>query len=294
MTKLSFADDAAPLFLGAARAFEPARTGPTSTVLFGVGYDGTTSYRPGTRFGPDAIRQASDAVETYSPRQDADLEDLSITDAGNLAIPFGSPEPVVAQVADAVAEILDKGARPFMLGGEHSLTAGAVRGALRHHPDLVVVQLDAHADLREQYLGGPFSHACAMRRCLDMLGDGVERLFQVGIRSGTREEWREMRGAERLVPPTSEALRERLEQCKNLPIYLTVDLDVFDPACMPGTGTPEPGGIDWACFESLVDVLADSRIVACDVMELAPELDSSGISSVLAAKVVRELLLATR
>jgi agmatinase len=262
-------------------------------VVFGVGYDGTTSFRPGTRSGPDAIRRASEGLETYSPRQDADLEDLHITDAGNLDIQFGAPEPVVEQVADAVSEILDNGARPFMLGGEHSLTAGAVRGAVRHHPDLVVVQLDAHADLRQEYLGGPFSHACAMRRCLDVL-EGHDSLIQVGIRSGTREEWQEMRSQGTLVAPSPQALRERLSRCKDRPVYLTVDLDLFDPAYLPGTGTPEPGGIDWACFEALVEVLAETNIVACDVMELAPDLDPSGVSSVLAAKVVRELLLATR
>ncbi|QDG53574.1 agmatinase [Persicimonas caeni] len=287
MSRLSFADECAPLLLGAVRAFEPG-----NTVIFGVGYDGTTSYRPGTRFGPDAIRRASDGLETYSPTQDADLEDLQITDAGNLAITFGSPEPVAAQVADTVEEILEKGGRPMMLGGEHSLTPGAVRGALRHHPDLVVVQLDAHADLRPDYLGERFSHACAMRRCLDVLGPGEDRLFQVGIRSGTREEWQELRGTERWVEPSADALRARLEHLGDLPVYLSVDLDVFDPAYMPGTGTPEPGGIDWACFESLLDVLAERRLVASDVVELAPELDPTGVSSVLAAKVVREILLA--
>lgn len=129
-----------------------------------------------------------------------------------------------------------------------------------------------------------------MRRCLDMLGDSMERLLQVGIRSGTREEWQEMRSETRRVAPDAELLRERLDAHKGAPVYLTVDLDVFDPAFMPGTGTPEPGGIDWAGFELLLDVLADTDIVACDVMELAPDLDPTGVSSILAAKVVRELL----
>lgn len=289
MSRLSFADDAAPLFLGAARSFAPG-----ATVLFGVGYDGTTSFRPGTRFGPDAIRRASDGLETYSPRLDADLEDLHLTDAGNLDIPFGSPAPVVRRVADVVEEVLEEGGTPLMLGGEHSLTAGAVRGALRHYPELVVVQLDAHADLRGEYLGEAFSHACAMRRCLDVLGSGEGRLLQVGVRSGTREEFQEMRREDRLVAPEPRALAARLDGLADLPVYLTVDLDVFDPAYLSGTGTPEPGGIDWTCFEELVDVLAQQRIVAMDVMELAPDLDSTGVSSVLAAKVVRELVLASK
>src|SRR5690554_2160739 len=193
MTRLSFADlsfgdDSAPLYISAARAVEFR---PGTPVLLGAGYDGTTSFRPGTRFGPDAIRRVSDGLETYSPTQHADLEDAAILDAGNLDLPFGSPEPAVDMVAEAVSEILSRGGRPLMLGGEHSLTAGAVRGALEQHPDLVVVQLDAHADLRADYLGEKFSHACAMRRCLELL-DGPDasskgRLLQVGIdRKSTR------------------------------------------------------------------------------------------------------------
>ncbi len=287
MSRLSFADDSASLFLGATRSFEAG-----SPVLFGAGYDGTTSFRPGTRFGPDAIRQVSEGLETYSPRLDADLEDVRLVDAGNLDVSFGSPEPAVRQVADAVEEVLDGGGHPVMLGGEHSLTAGAVRGALRLHPDLVVIQLDAHADLRADYLGEAYSHACAMRRCLDVLGPGDDRLLQVGIRSGTREEFDEMRRAGRYVAPNADALAERVASVSDRPVYLTVDLDVFDPACFPGTGTPEPGGIDWPRFAALLDVLAELRVVAADVMELAPNFDPTGVSSVLAAKVVRELVLA--
>lgn len=281
---LSFADDAAPLFLSATRRFAPG-----ATVLVGAGYDGTTSFRPGARFGPDAIRQASDGLETYSPSRDRDLEDLVLVDAGNLDVPFGSPAPVMDIVADAVGEVIERGGRPLLLGGEHSLTAGAVRGAARRHPNLAVVQLDAHADLRAEYLGEAYSHACAMRRCLDLLEP--DSLLQVGIRSGTREEYREMRAEGRYVPAEPAALRERLAQFSGRPVYLTVDLDVFDPAVLAGTGTPEPGGVDWARFDALLDVLADLHIVAADVMELAPNLDPSGVSSVLAAKVVRELAL---
>ncbi len=284
MSDLSFANDGAPLFLAARRQFHSG-----SPVIFGAGYDGTTSFRPGARFGPDAIRHASSALETYSPRQDADLEDLRIIDAGNLEVSAGSPEPVVHQVADAVEEILELGGRPVMLGGEHSLTAGAVRGAARFHPDLAVIQFDAHADLREDYLGERFSHACAMRRCLDVLGP--ECLLQVGIRSGTRDEFREMGRTGRYISAKSGALRERIGYLKDLPVYVTVDLDIFDPSLVAGTGTPEPGGISWQRFESLVSVLTQARIIGFDVMELAPDLDSSGISSVVAAKVVRELLL---
>lgn len=300
MTRLSFADlsfgdDSAPLYISAARAVE-LRAG--TPVLVGAGYDGTTSFRPGTRGGPDAIRRVSDGLETYSPSQHADLEDAAILDAGNLDLPFGSPGPAVDRVAAAVKEVMALGARPLLLGGEHSLTAGAVRGALQVYPDLVVVQLDAHADLRADYLGEAFSHACAMRRCLDLLdtpdSPGDLRLLQVGIRSGTRAEFDELRESGRYTPPEGVELAERVAEFGRRPVYLTVDLDVFDPAYFPGTGTPEPGGINWREFEQLLAALSPLNLVGCDVMELAPQLDPTDISAVLAAKVVRELLLAMR
>lgn len=303
MSRLSFADlsfgeDSAPLYLAAARAVEFQQGG---AVLFGAGYDGTTSFRPGTRFGPDAIRRVSDGLETYSPAQHADLEDAPILDAGNLDLPFGAPEPAVEKVGRAVSEILSHGARPLMLGGEHSLTAGAVRGALEHHPDLVVIQLDAHADLRDDYLGEKLSHACAMRRCLDLLDEQDEqdksatpRLLQVGVRSGTRAEFEELRHSGRYTLPEGVVLAERIAEFGQRPVYLTVDLDIFDPAYFPGTGTPEPGGINWHEFEQMLAALGRLNLIGCDVMELAPGLDPTDVSSVLAAKVVRELLLAMR
>lgn len=293
LADLSFAEDSAPLYLAAARAVE---FHPKMAVIFGAGYDGTTSFRPGTRFGPDAIRHASDGLETYSPIQHADLEDAAFLDAGNLALPFGAPEPAIAKVAAAVSEILETGARPLMLGGEHSLTAGAVRGALKHYPDLTIVQLDAHADLRAVYLGEKFSHACAMRRCLDLLDpdSNTSRLLQVGIRSGTRDEFDELRETGRYVPPDAVVLADQLADFGQRPVYLTIDLDIFDPAYLPGTGTPEPGGINWSEFEHLLAALANLNLIGCDVMELAPQLDPTGVSSVLAAKVVREVLLAIR
>ncbi|MDB4626796.1 arginase family protein, partial [Akkermansiaceae bacterium] len=170
-----------------------------------------------------------------------------------------------------------------------SITPGPVKAAFERHPELAVIQFDAHADLREEWNGSRNSHACAMRRILDFLP--AERLLQVGIRSGTREEFQEMRGANRLIAPTAAALTEALERVKGRPIYVTFDIDFFDPSCVPGTGTPEPGGIDWATCESLLEVLTDSNIVALDIMELAPTLDSSEVSSVVAAKLLREFLL---
>jgi agmatinase len=255
--------------------------------LFGVPYDGTTSFRPGTRFGPAAIREVSSGLETYCPQLDADLEELAFADLGAVTIPFGAPEPVVAAVHAATRQVLDRGLAPLLLGGEHSISSGAVAAVAERHPDLVLVQLDAHADLRETWLGTRHSHACAMRRCLEVLPSGA--LFQVAIRSGTREEFAELREHRRLV--SLAGLGEALAPVRGRPVYLTVDLDWFDPAALPGTGTPEPGGFHWSDFALVVEELRQHRLVAADVVELAPQLDTSGVSSVLAAKVTRSLLL---
>ena len=203
-------------------------------------------------------------------------------------IPFGAPEPVVEAVRESTQTVLNLGLRPLMLGGEHSISSGAVAAVAANYPDLVLVQLDAHADLRDSWLGSRFSHACAMRRCLEVLPS--QQLFQLSIRSGTRSEFNELRSSGRLMADVR-ALAEALKQLQGRPVYLTVDLDWFDPAVLPGTGTPEPGGYIWSDFAALVDVLQHHRLVAADVVELAPQLDPSGVSSVLAAKVTRSLLL---
>ncbi|MEB3325425.1 MAG: agmatinase [Cyanobacteriota bacterium] len=270
------------LFMGSRRDPAGCQVG-----LFGVPYDGTTSFRPGTRFGPAAIREVSSGLETFCPQLERDLEDLAFADLGAVAIPFGAPDPVVAAVRNATLAVLELGLAPLMLGGEHSISSGAVAAVATRFPDLVLVQLDAHADLREQWLGTQHSHACAMRRCLEVLPSGT--LLQIAIRSGTRQEFSELRQSGRLVPIARMA--EALKPLRGRPLYLTVDLDWFDPGVLPGTGTPEPGGFHWGDFAALVEELRHHHLVAADVVELAPQLDPSGVSAVLAAKVVRSLLL---
>ena len=276
-------DSEGGIFMGSRRDPAGCRVG-----LFGVPYDGTTSFRPGTRFGPAAIREVSQGLETYCPQLDLDLEDLAYADLGAVDIPFGAPEPVVNAVQQATTAVLDLGLSPLMLGGEHSISSGAVAAVANQHPDLVLVQLDAHADLREEWLGTRHSHACAMRRCLEVLPSGD--LLQLAIRSGTRSEFHELHSSGRRMDDV-QALRDAMAPWTGRPIYLTVDLDWFDPAVLPGTGTPEPGGFLWGDFAAVVDVLSGHRLVAGDVVELAPQLDSSGVSSVLAAKVTRSLIL---
>ena len=271
------------IYMGSRRDPDGCRVG-----LFGVPYDGTTSFRPGTRFGPAAIREVSTGLETYCPQLGLDLEDLAIADLGAVEIPFGAPEPVLESVQQATRAVLDLGLKPLMLGGEHSISSGAVAAVAERQPDLVLVQLDAHADLRDEWLGSRHSHACAMRRCLEVLPS--QTLLQLSIRSGTRDEFQELQRTGRLMADVT-ALEAALQPLQGRPIYLTVDLDWFDPAVMPGTGTPEPGGYHWRAFAALVTVLRSHNLVAADVVELAPQLDASGISSVLAAKVTRSLLL---
>ena len=271
------------IFMGAQRNPDTCQVG-----LFGVPYDGTTSFRPGTRFGPAAIREVSQGLESYCPQLDRDLEDIAFADLGAVEIPFGAPQPVVDAVLKATQAVLARGLKPLMLGGEHSISSGAVQAVAAEHPDLVLLQLDAHADLRETWLGARHSHACAMRRCLDVLPSGD--LLQLSIRSGTRDEFLELRRSGRLIA-NAQTLEAALVPWRGRPLYLTVDLDWFDPSVLPGTGTPEPGGYHWQDFADVIDVLKRHRLVAADVVELAPQLDSSGVSSVLAAKVCRSLLL---
>jgi len=288
----TFFDREGAIYMGARRDPSGCQVG-----LFGVPYDGTTSFRPGTRFGPAAVRDVSNGLESYCPQLQMDLEDLAYADLGAVDIPFGAPEPVVAAVHRATRQVLNLGLRPLMLGGEHSISSGAVGAVAEQHPDLVLLQLDAHADLRDSWLGARHSHACAMRRCLEVLPSG--QLLQLAIRSGTREEFQELAQTQRLIhhrpdqdiTTLATSLRQALAPHQGKPLYLTVDLDWFDPAVMPGTGTPEPGGFLWPHFAALIEVLQEHQLVAADVVELAPQLDPTGISSVLASKVTRSLLM---
>jgi agmatinase len=274
-------------FLWAQTPYEGARI-----VLFGCPFDGTTSFRPGTRFGPEAIRSVSDGLETYSPLLDADLAELPYCDLGDLPLPAGDVEAALGRIREEARRILGAGKIPFALGGEHLVSFPLIEAAREAHPDLVVFQWDAHADLREGYQGAALSHASVMRLAAERVGP--ERLVQFGIRSGTREEWAWMRRHGTVHPLTPEAVKGALARHAGSPIYLTLDLDVLDPGEFPGTGTPEPGGARFAELAACIALLRreGARIVALDAVELSPMLDPSGASSVAAAKAVRELLLA--
>ena len=260
-------------------------------VLFGAPFDSTTSYRPGTRFGSSAIRRESYGIECYSPYQDKDLEDTKVMDCGDLELCFGNTKKALAQIEEQAKEILDNSAIPFMLGGEHLVTLGAFRAVLEKYPDIHIIHFDAHADLREEYLGEQLSHASVIRRCWDLVGDG--RIYQFGIRSGDREEFYWAKEHVTMRKFDFEGLEEVLEKLEGKPIYFTLDLDVLDPSVFPGTGTPEPGGVTFDALRKAAEkVCSRANVVACDVNELSPHYDPSGSSTAAACKIVREMLLA--
>ena len=212
-------------------------------VLFGAPFDSTTSFRPGARFGSAAMRHESFGLETYSPYQDRDLTDCKIFDSGDLELCFGSVQQALEDIEARAQEILDHDKLPLLIGGEHSVTLGAVRAVHKRYPDLHIVHFDAHADLRQDYLGMPLSHACVLRRCHDLVGDG--RIHQFCIRSGEREEFAFARSHTDFHPFTFDGLAQLTAQLaqSQVPVYLTIDLDCLDPSVFPGTGTPEAGGV---------------------------------------------------
>ena len=250
-------------------------------VLYGAPFDSTTSYRPGARFGPSAIRHESFGLETYSPYQNADLTDFDIFDSGDLELCFGSSEAALADIEARAAEILHDGKLPLLLGGEHLVTLGAVRAVAEKYPGL-----------RDDYLGAKLRHACVLRRCHEIVGDG--RLHQFCIRSGERAEFEFAAQHTEMHKFDFTGLAELTEQlcATKEPVYLTIDLDCLDPSCFPGTGTPEAGGVSFLQLLDAIRTVSKANIVGADLNELAPMLDISGVSTATACKVLRELLIA--
>jgi len=253
-------------------------------VIVGCPLDITSSFRPGTRFAPQAIRDCSWGLETYSPRLDRDLEELKICDVGDISLPQGDLEGALGMIQGYLATVIGDKKFPILLGGEHLISVPVVNELTRHHQNLAVIQLDAHADFRQEYLGNPLSHATVMRRIADILGE--ENIFQLGVRSGTREEMR----AARALGSLSE-VGDTLRRAAGRPVYLTVDLDILDPAIAPGVGAPEPGGFTFDECITLISELSSLRVIGFDVVELSPPYDPTQQSSMAAAKLIRELIL---
>lgn len=261
-------------------------------VMFGAPFDSTTSFRPGARFGSSAIRHESFGLETYSPYQDKDLEDTYIFDCGDLELCFGSAETALHDIELKTKEILNDGKIPFLIGGEHLVSLGAIKAVFEKYPKVHIIQFDAHADLRDDYLGAKLSHACVMRRCHDLLGDN--RIHQFCIRSGERSEFNFAKKHTDLQKFNFDGLDEltyRLQK-DGVPVYITIDLDCLDPSVFCGTGTPEAGGVSFMDLLNAILCAAKTNIVGFDVNELAPTLDASGTSTATACKIVREMLLA--
>ncbi len=274
-------------FEGCTASYEAARI-----VLVGAGYDGTSSYRPGSRFAPLAIRsEALYSQENYSPYFQRDLSEFPIHDLGDLDLPFGEKGQALQDIEETARRLFDDQKVPVFIGGEHLITLPVVQAALHRYPDLVVVQLDAHLDLMDELFGERISHGTVMRRILDLLKDG-QRLFQVGIRSGSKEEFEFAHATTQLFPFSTHEFLKHLYLLKDKPVYLSVDLDVFDPSLIPGTGTPEAGGIFFPEFMNCLKALMQFNLVALDMVELAPKIDPTGNSTIHAAKILRELLIA--
>ena len=274
-------------FIGCDSEYSEARI-----VLYGAPFDSTTSFRPGARFGPAAMRHESFGLETYSPYQDADLTDCKVFDSGDMELCFGSSEAALADIEARAEEILADGKLPLLLGGEHLVTLGAVRAAVKKYPDLHIIHFDAHADLRDDYLGAKLSHACVIRRCHELVGDG--RIHQFCIRSGEREEFAFAREHTKMQKFSFDGLEETVAQLKanGTPVYFTIDLDCLDPSAFAGTGTPEAGGVSFVQLLEALRTVAGANVIGADVNELAPMLDASGVSTATACKVLRELILA--
>jgi agmatinase len=283
------------------RPYDMASTGNTiysnALHLLGFEFDGTACFRKGTAQGPNAFRRVSDGIETYSPYLDADTEDLpSFYDLGNLMVNDEKGEQNWQMATDHFDEIFGdidfkkENVRTIVLGGEHSISYAPIKHYLECYPNLILLHLDAHADLRDGYLGYHYSHASIIRRVLEHFRMG-HSLIQYGIRSGTKEEYQWMRDNNTLMTSRKQLLECLQNIPEDRPIYLSLDLDYFDPSFFPGTGTPEPGGEDFHSFISIVKILRQKNFVGCDVVELAPGIDPTDNSSVFATKVVRELIL---
>lgn len=275
-------------FLGMESSYDESKV-----VVFGVPFDGTTSYRPGTRFAAGQMRCESDGIETYSPLLDLDLEDYTLCDAGDVNLSNGNTVKILSEIEEVAQDILNDDKKPLMIGGEHLVTLPVIRALVKKDPDVYLLHFDAHTDLRETYNNEVLSHATVIRRCWDILGDG--RIFQFGIRSGMKQEFDfALKEKHTYMEPFSiQTVQDIVNQLNGKKVYITIDLDILDPAIFPGTGTPEPGGITYRELETVFKAIkeADIELVGADLVELSPHYDQSGVSTIVACKVLRELSL---
>ncbi len=257
-------------------------------VMLGLPFDGTCSNKTGARFAPQAMRTASWGLEEYSPIVDRDFNDVKFFDAGDLEFPLGNREKILQQIEDNVEDALNDNKKTFCIGGEHLVTLPQIKAYAKKYDNLQIVHFDAHCDLRDDYLGEKLSHACVMRRIVEITGK--ENLHQIGIRSGEKTEFNWMKANNTLIKNKAEALKI-FEKFKNKPVFITLDVDVLDTSVMPGTGTQEAGGMS---FNELIEwllLLRGQNVVGMDLVELSPDYDATGASTAVAAKLAREMLI---
>lgn len=277
-----------PTFMSMDDSYEESKL-----VVFGAGFDGTTSNRPGTRFASSSMRPEFYGLETYSPILDLDMDDYKICDIGDLELSIGNTDTVLNEIYEGTKSIIKDNKVPFMIGGEHLVTLPAFKAVHEKYNDLYVLHFDAHTDLREEYNNNENSHATVIKRIWDIVGDN--KIFQFGIRSGTKEEFEFALKYKHtyMETHTINTFKEIVNKLENKNIYLTIDLDVLDPSIFPGTGTPEPGGVTYKEFEGIFKILKNSNInlVGLDIVELSPDYDNTNVSTVTACKILRELAL---
>ncbi len=274
------------IFLGAKTFYEEAQA-----VIIGLPMDFTASYKPGSRSGPLSIRNVSKAIEEYSIYQDKSLEDYNYCDFGDLGLPFGNVSASLDMIELATDNLLQDKKFPIFLGGEHLVSYPIIRAFFRKYPDLRIVHFDAHADLRDNYYGENYSHSTVMRKVVETLGPF--KVYQFGIRSGIKEEFDFAKENTRMFPlQVVEPLNEILDELTDKPVYVSLDIDIVDPAFAPGTGTQEPGGCTAAEITKAIHLLGKTDVVGFDLVEVCPQLDFSERTAILAAKLVREAILA--
>ena len=277
---------AEPRFIACRASLPDARI-----ILFGIPFEGRVNLRRGADRGPRELRLASDSIETYSPFLGRDLEDLALADLGDCELGDGAPREQLTRAREEIRRFWRPGLRPVTLGGDHTATLPVIEVLAPAIPDLRILQLDAHPDLREEFLGERYNYASAMARVMDVVAP--ERVFQVGMRTGAREEFQ--RKAPHLFPAHRihpvEAVRGLLPELRAHPLYVTIDVDVLDPSEAPGTGAPEPCGITAAELVEIVRLLEPCRIVGTDLMEVAQAWDPSGRTGITASWILREAIL---
>ena len=273
-------------FLGCESNFEDA-----NLVIFGAPFDGTTTFRPGTRFAPQTMRIESIGLETYSPYFDLDIEEYKVNDSGDLDLPFGSTQGALNMIEEQAKKIFNANKKPLMIGGEHLVSLPIIKEAFNKYPDLHIIHFDAHTDLREEYLGEKLSHSSVFKRVWDFIGDG--KIYQFGIRSGTKEEFYWAKEGHTYINKFNfDTLDEIVEKLKDKPIYFSIDLDVLDPSIMSGTGTTEAGGVTFNELINAIKEVSKLNIIGADIVELSPHYDHSGVSTAVACKDLREMLCA--